>query len=403
MTDTSRECTALVPYVPPAPPRRRTAFSRLITFVCALFCLITVTLGGINVALIASTLTPESFLLRLADGAFFGVYTLSVQKESADTPPFPPADTDAALPPTPPPDTSDAAETTDTPDDEPPAPTAYPIEIADVSAGGNLHLLYNETAYTPDITSLIERPLATLTLREVAARYGTDAPYVLIVHTHGTEAYAAQGADTYTTEDTFRSSDTEENVVAVGAVMAETLEAAGIPTLHCTEMFDEISYQDSYNRSAAAVRSYLAAYPSVQVVLDVHRDSLIRADMTKIRPVTTIGGEEVAQFMIVAGTDYKGADHPNWQENLSFALKIQADLAERTPHFARAINLRGAAFNQQYTAGSLLLEVGSCGNTLAQAKRAGALAAEAIASVLKEASKTDKTTLLTLVQRPHAG
>ena len=164
--------------------------------------------------------------------------------------------------------------------------------------------------------------------------------------------------------------------------MAETFRKAGIPVLHCTEMFDAESYQESYSRAAKAIRAYLEQYPSIQIVLDVHRDSIIRADMTRLQPVTEIDGEEYAQFMIVTGTDFKGADHPRWRDNLNFALKIQQNLVQRTASFARSINLRGAAFNEQYRTGSLLLEVGSCGNTLMQAKRAGVLAAIAISDVV---------------------
>jgi len=101
-----------------------------------------------------------------------------------------------------------------------------------------------------------------------------------------------------------------------------------------------------------------------------------------MQPVAEIDGEEYAQFMIVTGTDFKGADHPLWRNNLNFALKIQKNLIGRADSFVRAVNLRGAAFNEQYRTGSLLLEVGSCGNTLAQAKRAGVLAAIAIADVV---------------------
>ena len=219
-------------------------------------------------------------------------------------------------------------------------------------------------------------------LDEHMKKHGSEEPYILILHTHATESFAPEGADTYTKSDPFRSDDISENVVAVGAVMAETFEKAGIPVIHVTEMFDLQSYQDSYSRAAAAIRRYIEQYPSIQIVLDVHRDSVIQADMTKIRPVTTVDGKETAQFMTVVGTDFKGANHPEWTNNLNFALKIQQALTARANRFTRAINLRGAGFNQQYTDGSLLLEVGSCGNTLTEAKRAGTLAAIAIADVV---------------------
>jgi stage II sporulation protein P len=164
--------------------------------------------------------------------------------------------------------------------------------------------------------------------------------------------------------------------------MADVFEAAGIPVLHCTEMFDRESYSDAYTLSSAAVRKYLTEHPSIRIVLDVHRDSIIRSDKTKIRPVTKVNGADTAQFMIVAGTDFKGANHPDWRDNLNFALKIQKELTGVSDSLCRAVNLRGAGFNQQYVSGSLLLEIGSCGNSLTEAKRTAVWAAAAITDVV---------------------
>ncbi len=395
------QCRALIPYPDKKVQKKRPLRARILTFFCAAMCLVSATTAGINLLLLLQGLTPDGILLQLGNRAFLGFVSVSVTKE-ADMPVFPPAETaepaetDTPIPPAVP--SEDEAQAPTDPPSVPDIPS-YPIKEADISCGGNVHALINETAYEPSTASLLQAPLSLPTPAAFTKEYGKDQPYILIIHTHGTEAYASEGTDTYTREDSFRSGNKEENVVAVGAVMAETFEAAGIPTLHCTEMFDAVSYQDSYSRAAAAIRAYLEAYPSIQIVLDVHRDSIIRSDMTKIRPVTTIDGESVAQFMIVVGTDYKGANHPNWEENLSFALKIQSSLIDTSPHLARAINLRGAGFNQQYTKGSLLLEVGSCGNTLEEAKRAGRVAAESISNVLKNEGDSGKT--ITLSTPPH--
>ena len=147
-------------------------------------------------------------------------------------------------------------------------------------------------------------------------------------------------------------------------------------------MFDRESYSDAYTLSSAAVRKYLAAHPSIRIVLDVHRDSIIRADKTKIRPITKVNGADTAQFMIVTGTDFKGANHPDWRDNLNFALKIQSELTKVSDSLCRAVNLRGAGFNQQHASGSLILEIGSCGNSLTEAKRTAVWAAAAIADTV---------------------
>ena len=357
---------------------------RIGILLCALSCLVCISVVFLIALSAASETDLRIHALHLAEQAFLG---MGMAEHSADIPRadgtdfvFPSADTadpipDAGM------DTEAEPDTTDLP------PTLseghYPIRQTDLSCGTDITALFNETSYTPDTYALLEAPLPFEDFGTWAAQYGTDAPYILILHTHGTEAYSPENAVGYDTADTFRSPNTEENVVAVGTVMARTLEEAGIPTLHCTALFDAASYQEAYSRAAAAIRTYLLKYPSIRIILDVHRDSIVRADQTRMQPVTTIGDTEYAQFMIVTGTDHRGADFPRWTDNLNFALKLQSALMERSNSLVRAINLRGAAFNGQYAPGSLLLEVGSCGNTLTQAKRTGVLAAIAVAELVK--------------------
>ena len=363
--------------------KRPRILHRLGVLASALLCLLFAAAVFLLSLSAASKLDPARTALRLAEEAFLGLAYFEIQNdESAGEAEFPfPADSTDMPDSTAPADTETAVpELPETP--EPVTPTEYPIRQTDLSCGTDVHALFNETDYEPDTNALLAADLPFPDFSDWQAEFGSGEPYILILHTHGTEAYSPEGAVTYTMEDSFRSPDRSENVVAVGTVMAETFEAAGIPVLHCTEMFDVQSYQESYSRAAAAIRTYLEKHPSIQIVLDVHRDSVIRADLTRMQPVAEIDGEEYAQFMIVTGTDFKGADHPLWRNNLNFALKIQNNLIGRADSFVRAINLRGAAFNEQYRAGSLLLEVGSCGNTLSQAKRAGALAAIAIADVV---------------------
>lgn len=234
--------------------------------------------------------------------------------------------------------------------------------------------LNNETSYSPDLQSI-----APPTKYEI-----TDQPLALILHTHATEAFSEEGSVSYSeSENVPRSADVEKNVVAVGKVMADVLNDAGIPTLHCEILHDEESYKDSYGRAAETIKKYLEEYPSIKYVFDVHRDSIISSDGTKYRPVTVANGKVSAQVMSVVGTDDKGANHPNWEKNLSLAVALEKELIDENSGIARAINLRGAAFNQQYTSGSLLLEIGSCGNTLSEAKTAGENVAHALAKIIK--------------------
>lgn len=367
-------------YIPPPPPpagqEERPGgnfLTRFVTFVCALACILTVTVILLNVMDWCARFSLREQVLTIANRALLGQALFSVDDNallSDEDFPFPaPSDS--------------AGETTDpSPADtvSPAAPAGpYPIRTADLSAGGDIFATFNETTYEPDGAALLAAPLPFADFSAWEEIYGgTGEPYILILHTHGTESYAAEGQTTYRPEDSFRTADTAANVVAVGKAMADTFAAAGIPVLHCREMFDRESYSDAYTLSSAAVRDYLAEHPSIRIVLDVHRDSVIRADKTKIRPATEVDGESTAQFMIVAGTDFKGANHPDWQKNLNFALKIQKNMTDYSHTLCRAINLRGAGFHQQYLPGSLLLEIGSCGNTLDEAKRTAVYAAAAI-------------------------
>ena len=354
---------------------------RIAVLLCALSCLVCITVVFLIALSAAEGTDLRISALRMAEQAFLGMGMLEV---SSDIPSA--EEEDLVFPPKDPPsvpNTGTEEEGEDTADTPSVPEGHYPILQTDLSCGTDITALFNETSYTPDMQALLEAPLPFADYGTWAAQYSTDQPYVLILHTHGTEAYTPEGADSYDPSSTFRSQNPEESVVAVGAVMARTLEEAGIPTLHCTEMFDALSYQDAYSNAAEAIRTYLLTYPSIRIILDVHRDSIVRANQTRMQPVTTIGSREYAQFMIVTGTDHRGADFPRWTDNLNFALKLQSALMERSDSLVRAINLRGAAFNGQYSSGSLLLEVGSCGNTLSQAKRTGVLAAIAIAELVK--------------------
>ena len=113
-------------------------------------------------------------------------------------------------------------------------------------------------------------------------------------------------------------------------------------------------------------------------MLDVHRDAIIREDNTVVKT----GVDGMAQLMLVCGTDEMGADFPEWRTNLAFAVKLQSRLMDAFPSLMRHINLRGASFNEQLCEKYLLLEVGSCGNTLDEAQTAAKAFAETVADMI---------------------
>lgn len=259
-----------------------------------------------------------------------------------------------------------------------------PVKRVDLSVDSNdVFGLINETPYTPDVISLYAEELKTLTSAEAEAIYGADAPRVLVLHTHGTECYQ-NGGDTYSSDEPFRTYDTSKNVVAVGRVFAERLREYGIGVIHIETMFDGENYNEAYVKSAEEVKRILEKYPSVEYVFDIHRDAMFTHEGVNLAPTSplSLNGGDAAQIMLVVGTDYAGAPHGEWEDNLSFALKLQKSTLGVNAGLMRSINLRSASFNAQYAKGAVLVEIGAAGNTLDEAKRAGELFADGVADVI---------------------
>ena len=194
---------------------------------------------------------------------------------------------------------------------------------------------------------------------------------VLVVHTHTTESYFP----------TDRSNDETQNMIQVGKEFTAVLEQNGIKTLHITKVHD-VPYATSYKKSLESINNALAEHPSIEVVIDLHRDALYNAANEKIKPLTTINGINAAQVMIVTGTDEGGLPHPNWKENLSFAIKIQNDFQKSFPGLSRPLDFRKERFNTHTTKNSIILEIGSNGNTIEEAISGAKFAAQSVANVL---------------------
>ena len=226
-----------------------------------------------------------------------------------------------------------------------------------------------------DVAAMAEAQL-TLTLPE-------EGPQVLIVHTHGSEAYTPDGTDTYVATGECRTTDTSKSVVRVGDEIAKVLTEMGLTVVHDTALYDYPEYNGAYDRSLAAVENWLEQYPTIQVVLDVHRDALIGSDGTVYKPITTINGEKCAQVMLVMGSNAL-YDHPGWLENLALAVQVQKEMNTLWPTLARPIGLRENRYNQQTAPGAMLVEVGSHGNTLQEALSAARMFARALGAVLLE-------------------
>ena len=210
-----------------------------------------------------------------------------------------------------------------------------------------------------------------------------DGPQVLILHSHATEAYTPDKKDVYTPSDPYRTTDCNYNMVRVGEEMARTLRAHGLDVIHDTTLYDYPSYNEAYDRSLAAAERWLAQYPSIQVILDVHRDALAAEDGSIYKAISAEQDGQAAQVMLVVGTDGTDKFHPLWQENLTFAMHLQQKLLDDHTCLARPMVLRASRFNQHLRTGSLLVEVGTHGNTLEEALLGAHLFAESAGKTLK--------------------
>ena len=233
--------------------------------------------------------------------------------------------------------------------------------------------IYNHTDYDLDVASLL-KAAPDLDSHE-------DGPLVLIYHTHATEAYTMNGTDIYEESDSYRTLNTEQNMVRIGREMKQILEAAGIGVIHDTTLYDYPRYNEAYTRSSQGLAKWLEQYPSIRLVIDVHRDALAASDGTLYK---TVAGtvDNCAQIMMVMGSDAGGMKHPNWRVNLSLAVSIQKAITDKWATLARPIVLRTSRFNQQQSTGAILLEVGTHGNTLQEAITASRLFARTIADMM---------------------
>ena len=167
------------------------------------------------------------------------------------------------------------------------------------------------------------------------------------------------------------------------SALADTLNAAGIHTLHDETLNDYPSYTGSYANSRAVVQQYLAQYPSIKVVLDVHRDAIETEGGSRMAPVCTVDGRQAAQVMIICGCDNGGSVQlPDWRQNLRFAAAWERSMEGMYPGFTRPVLFSYRFYNQDLTTGSLLIEIGGHGNNLNEALYAGQLAANGLVQAL---------------------
>ena len=242
-----------------------------------------------------------------------------------------------------------------------------------LSSGGQVR---NVTSISNDdlLSASNKKPEFTIDLN-------SNEPQVLIMHTHTTESFEPFERTYYDNSFGYRTTDNSKNVVMIGDAITDELEKSGIKTIHNNTYHDYPSYTGSYERSAVTVQNILDEYPSIKVVLDIHRDALSR-DGDLLQPVIEIDGKKSAQIMIISGCDDGTMDMPNYMENFKFASLLQNQIYSDYGDFARPILFDYRKYNQNLTTGSLLIEVGTHGSTLEQVRYAGQLLGKSISKAL---------------------
>lgn len=216
-----------------------------------------------------------------------------------------------------------------------------------------------------------------------AAKLAQEGPQVLIIHTHGTEAYTMPVGEEYVPSDNRRTLESDKNMLRIGGEMADVLAAKGIGVIHDRNLYDYPNYSGAYNRSLASIESYLAQYPSISFVLDVHRDAVEDASGNEYK---LLCAEEpnTAQLEFVIGSNGGGLSHDKWQENVKLACAVQENLLAKYPTLMRPIVVRNSRYNQHMTTGSLLIEVGTAGNSLEEAIIAARIFAQGFAETIQK-------------------
>jgi len=221
---------------------------------------------------------------------------------------------------------------------------------------------------------------------ELELRVNRKEPAVLIYHTHTTETYQLLDRDFYAVGFLSRSNDEARNMARVGKAIADEIEKQGYKVIHVTDIYDN-PYTGAYSRSREAIEPYLEKYPSIQITLDVHRDAIQNDNGVKTKPVATINGKKAAQVMIITGCqeeDNGVTDLPEWEKNLTFALKFQNNMETAYEGLTRPVFFCDRSYNMGLTPLSLLIEVGSDANTLSEAVYSGKMVGRALAEILKE-------------------
>lgn len=257
--------------------------------------------------------------------------------------------------------------------EQPPQPVFTPSP-SDYQGTGTVYFK-NETDYAIDMTSLLQK--------DSPVALGEEGVQVLIMHTHGTEAYTQSPGHAYVASGEYRTTDSSANMLRVGQEICDILNDRGISAVHSRTLNDYPAYNGSYNRALKDIQAFVTQYPTIRLVIDVHRDAIATGN-TYYKTAAEVDGQQTAQLMFVTGTDAGGLTHDHWQDNLAFQAQLHDRLNSTYPGIMRPMSIRASRFNQHIRKGSMLVEVGACGNTLEEALAAAQIFANTLADALLE-------------------
>lgn len=214
-----------------------------------------------------------------------------------------------------------------------------------------------------------------LSQEHFAAVLNNDVPQVLIIHTHGSEAYTLPPGQSYSSTGTCRTDDARYSVIRVGDEVATVLSSYGISVLHDRALYDAPYYDGAYDRAADAIAAYQEKYPSLTYIIDLHRDAVQDVKGNQYKLVSD--DPTIAQISMVMGSSHEG-----WEENLKLAIAVSRAVESECPTVMRPITLRNSNYNQSASLGMILVEVGAAGNSLEEAVHAGQIFARGFAQAV---------------------
>ena len=216
---------------------------------------------------------------------------------------------------------------------------------------------------------------ASMLEKDFTLEKDSSEPQILIYHTHSQEAFA--------------DSEPGENVVAIGDYLAELLEAKGFGVLHDRSVYDlrdgELDRNKAYTYALEGISGILQENPSIQVILDIHRDGVGE----NVHLVSEVNGKPTAQIMLFNGLSQtpegpvEYLPNPYRDDNLAFSFQLQLKAAAWYPGYTRKIYLKGLRYNLHLRPRSVLVEVGAQTNTYEEARNAMEPLAEILSMVLE--------------------